>query len=191
MVTTPPTTTRAQGEYDIHRWHAPGIGRYTRPDPLGLNDDDYNLYGYAVENPLRFIGPLGLVALAPGEKCRGFPRVHRKLQRLKDNCECVNFFREELGADLAELIDGPLPVIRLKEGTPGGRTPCEEDPGAIWVDPKFCRLGNRGKLPNIILHELGHYADCDEQRFPPHGPTEEGAEAERACFGFSIDAEVR
>lgn len=184
------TTTATLRRYNVHRWYSPSIGRYSRPDPLGLNDEDYNLYGYAVENPLRFIDPLGQVALAPGEGCRGFPRVRRKLQQLKDNCECVRFFREELGADLVELIDGPLPVIRLKEGTPGGRTPCEEDPGAIWVDPKFCRLGNRGKLPRIILHELGHYADCAKQRFPRGGPTEEGAEAERACFGESIDAKV-
>ena len=183
-------TSGAGVYYNVWRWYAPDVGRYTRPDPLGINVDDYNVYSYAVENPLLFDDPLGQLVLGPGEKCHKFNRILNRLRRLESNCKCLKFFEEKFGANLTQLIEGPLPIVRFRGGTPGGRTPCEKDPGAIWVDPKFCHLGNRHKLHRIILHELAHFADCDRQRFPPGGPIEEGAEAERACFGESLDSKV-
>jgi RHS repeat-associated protein len=173
--------------YNAYRWYEPGTGRYTRPDPLGLDEGDVTLYAYAISNPLFNIDPEGLVALAPGQKCKGFDKVLRKLQKLKQNCECLKYFREELAADLPGLLDGPEPQLKIKDGPGSASSPCEKDPGAIWIDPKFCRLGYRRDLRNIVLHELAHFADCDKQRFPPGGPVEEGAEAERKCFGTSID----
>ena len=134
---------------------------------------------------------MGLVSLAPGNKCKGWSRVKRRLEKLLDNCQCVKHFRQVLDADLVELINGPLPQVKIEDGPGSASTPCSKDPGAILVDPKFCRWGFRRHLDEIILHELAHFADCDTQRFPPGGPVEEGAEAENACFGSSLDAERR
>lgn len=190
--TLPPgPPAKANGHSNVHRWYEPGAGRYGRPDPLGLNDDDFNLYGFATENPPFHVDPLGLFSLAPGDTCKGFAKVKRRMRKLLKSCECVRHFKEVLGADLEDLIDGPLPRVKITDSIRAAETPCTEDPGAIWVNPKFCRFNFRPDLDNVILHELGHFADCDEQRFPPDRPTEEGSEAEKACFGFSINVQIR
>jgi hypothetical protein len=49
----------ADGYYNLHRWYTPGVGRYSRPDPLGL-DGGRNLFSYAASNPLTMLDPLGL-----------------------------------------------------------------------------------------------------------------------------------
>ena len=180
-------TTPAQS---CHRWLEPSTGRYAKPDPLGLVEDDWTLYVYAIQNPLLNTDPDGLLALGPGQKCRAFDRARRKLEKLKTNCDCLRYFQQELGADLPALIDGPRPeVVITGPCSASGRTPCDGT-GTIEVNRRFCRLGARGSLPNILLHELAHFADCQQQRFPPGGPVEEGADAEQACFGFSLDAKV-
>ncbi len=46
-------------KYRIARWYEPGVGRYTRADPLGLLAD-INFYAYVRGNPLRWFDPLGL-----------------------------------------------------------------------------------------------------------------------------------
>jgi RHS repeat-associated protein len=184
-------TLGAEVYYNLHRWYEPQLGRYSRPDPLGFDEGDWSLFAYAASSPLLRFDPDGLAALAPGNKCNGFDRAIQKLQRTKENCECLAYFRDELNGDLPALLDGALPQVKIKQGPGSASTPCGGDPGAIWIDPKFCRLGYRGKLPNIILHELAHFADCRRQRFPPGGATEEGAEAERKCLGSSADSKGR
>jgi RHS repeat-associated protein len=59
-------------DYNYQRHYDPAIGRYTTPDPLGLEPDP-NPYGY-VDNPYSWIDPLGLLSctgrldkLSPGE----------------------------------------------------------------------------------------------------------------------------
>jgi RHS repeat-associated protein len=64
--------------YNVHRWYGTGIGRFTRPDPLGL-EGGVNAYLYGLANPIVWIDPLGLAVrctqlcwLAPGTKRGGF-----------------------------------------------------------------------------------------------------------------------
>ncbi len=70
--------------YNVHRWYAPGVGRYSRPDPLGvrggglpignsavasaqlLESREVNLYTYSLQNPLAFLDPLGLAVKTLG-----------------------------------------------------------------------------------------------------------------------------
>jgi len=47
--------------FNIFRWYKGGWGRYTQPDPIGL-ESETNLYAYALSNPLLATDPLGLAA---------------------------------------------------------------------------------------------------------------------------------
>ena len=47
--------------YNYHRYYDPSIGRYLRPDPLGLNGG-INLYSYVQNNPINYIDSRGLEA---------------------------------------------------------------------------------------------------------------------------------
>ena len=59
-------TSGAAVFYNLHRWYQPGTGRYTRPDPLGVDpiatglEGNPNLYAYAASNPVFLIDPKGL-----------------------------------------------------------------------------------------------------------------------------------
>jgi RHS repeat-associated protein len=44
--------------YNWHRWYAAGLGRYTQPDPLGL-EAGANRYIYANASPLMYVDPDG------------------------------------------------------------------------------------------------------------------------------------
>ena len=46
--------------YNIFRWYRPRWGRYTQPDPYGL-EASLDLYEYAEDNPPRFVDPTGSV----------------------------------------------------------------------------------------------------------------------------------
>ena len=49
--------------YNYHRTYSPGVGRYLSPDPVSSTALQ-NLYGYAEDNPVGLIDPLGLWTLA-------------------------------------------------------------------------------------------------------------------------------
>jgi len=45
--------------YNIHRWYSPGVGRYTRPDPLRVRPGGLT-YIYVRNAPLILVDPFGL-----------------------------------------------------------------------------------------------------------------------------------
>jgi RHS repeat-associated protein len=47
--------------YNYFRDYDPGTGRYIESDPIGLQGVNANLYWYALNNPINFIDPLGLI----------------------------------------------------------------------------------------------------------------------------------
>jgi RHS repeat-associated protein len=50
--------------YNVFRWYRAGWGRYTQPDPVGL-DGNLNLFAYAAGDPIDAIDPSGLTPLPP------------------------------------------------------------------------------------------------------------------------------
>jgi RHS repeat-associated protein len=66
VVTTRKSAIRDGKDYQFHRWYSPGVGRYTRPDPLKITGGanlwlyDPNTYLYAWANPIVVTDPLGL-----------------------------------------------------------------------------------------------------------------------------------
>lgn len=61
-------TSGAGVYYNVHRWYSTGVGRYTRPDPLGIDRDEPNPYRYARSRPFSFVDPPGSGAV--GLCCR-------------------------------------------------------------------------------------------------------------------------
>ena len=53
--------------YNWHRYYQPEIGRYLRPDPMGL-EGGINLYAYVMNNPVNGIDPNGLILKNVWEK---------------------------------------------------------------------------------------------------------------------------
>jgi RHS repeat-associated protein len=51
--------------YNVHRWYEARQGRYTQPDPLGINGGGNNLYLYAGADPLQHVDPNGLFIPRP------------------------------------------------------------------------------------------------------------------------------
>ena len=51
--------------YNYYRYYAPGIGRYLRGDPIGL-DGGMNLYAYCLNDPVGWMDPWGLYSFQQG-----------------------------------------------------------------------------------------------------------------------------
>jgi RHS repeat-associated protein len=48
--------------YYKRRYYSPNLGRFLQTDPSGYTGEDFNLYTYVRNSPLRFADPMGLVA---------------------------------------------------------------------------------------------------------------------------------
>jgi len=49
--------------YYKRRYYSPKLGRFLQTDPIGFTGEDFNLYTYVVNSPLKYVDPLGEASL--------------------------------------------------------------------------------------------------------------------------------
>ena len=112
-----------QAESGLHQnWmrdYDPTTGRYLQPDPLGLVDGP-SLYGYAMQNPGRYVDPRGEQIVVPG----GFGGLGPAA-----GVAPGTKLGDALGNSLADLVQSIIPESSLPKSIP------ETDGGANCPDP--------------------------------------------------------
>jgi RHS repeat-associated protein len=85
--------------YNYHRYYDPSLGRYLRPDPVGLKGD-INLFVYANQNPINLIDPMGLKPTCE-ELDENYKACVKACGDVLDKCldfadssykDCINFY---------------------------------------------------------------------------------------------------
>jgi hypothetical protein len=175
-------------DYNVHRWYVPAVGRYTRPDPFGVDGGGPNVYLYALANPLRFVDPLGQRVVfedfPPDRQPDAEQAIEQIKQQLKDTPCCVEGDRAQ---EITGLIDDPNRTVKLKyrpNAKNCGFTPISSVLGfnnTIRIGPgawNCCQKGGPSgatSLASTILHELHHHLF--------HTGEGQAYEAEKKCFG--------
>jgi RHS repeat-associated protein len=190
--------------YNHWRYYQPGLGNYTRPDPIDskrmLGSRDLT-YIYAINNPVILTDRRGLFSCE--DCCNGYERSLKRVRDLvRNNARCFDFFVNKLHApaDLKWLDEGNFPCAKMKPGTGGEHDPYTGNPNEVLVGRDHCGWFKGNKRRHVLLHELAHWADSAfnndqwtknimgefwvERADGARG--EEGCDAEVACFGSSI-----
>ena len=106
--------------YNYFRDYDPQTGRYVQSDPIGLAGG-INTYGYANQNPLRYVDPLGLVGDSIDGGARpsppiGVPNPSAEAQRqlAQQLTEMLRQLRDKL---LCEPEKKPCPPCKFADGS--------------------------------------------------------------------------
>jgi RHS repeat-associated protein len=157
--------------YNVYRWYQPAMGRYTHPDPLGLQGGTIHspnlLYEYASGNPLRQFDPLGLAVVTSGcnaDQDRRIQTAAGQAEAAADDClECdpkpwVDTIRNTIYhcVDYWEQGENRLPGETCAQASdPRGRITGRDisifDDGFSRTSPEEC-----GCLQGTLLHEIAH-----------------------------------
>lgn len=108
--------------YNVHRWLAPGIGSYTRPDPL-FSPRTSEMYLYAWQQPLNFVDRMGLQA---SQASRGTATFRGSCCPPNEDCCAaalsLGFFDATGGGGLTICCNGrKVPCSIAYTGLPPGR----------------------------------------------------------------------
>jgi RHS repeat-associated protein len=187
--------------YNINRWYSIGSGRYGQPDPIssmiakGLDELLPSVYAYGWADPIINTDPDGLLAIPWSDlssKCqkKWKEKVLPRLSEVARQGCCRNHFQNEFNVDITQLVSADGPELRLKAGM-GGVHGCPDD-SPDNKDPEVIKIGKKSvcasasEIVHIIIHELGHYADCKSGNRYKLNDERDGCGSEAACLGFSI-----
>ena len=103
--------------YNYFRYYQPGIGRYLRPDPIGL-ESQINIYVYVLNNPITLRDPEGNIAITTAISIGvSLVAVSMFLEQAIRSCqkaEEVRKKRERLLEEFEKGIPDPECAARLK-----------------------------------------------------------------------------
>ena len=158
--------------YNWNRYYDPKIGRYLRPDPIGLSGMDPNLYGYVQNNPVNRFDPIGLLAYIKNEiDCLGYASgfgsyvepegrdpSHKNKQSLEQLVNELGYKCYSVSSSTeCKCSDGEDKMIVYI--TRYGENPEKKDP---WSDPWIFHKKNdyhamKEDSPNSWSHVTGYY----------------------------------
>lgn len=152
--------------YNVFRWYQRGSGRYSRPDPLRQdprNQPQPQFFGYAMQRPLSFVDPLGLIishiepVLIPYLDC-GLQSndVEKYWKHFSGSPEIWEF--RSLTPDNQPLMGREARRRLRASGARGERSvtepPSGRRPGRFWIEldtPLQCQA-----ILYNVLHEMAH-----------------------------------
>jgi hypothetical protein len=143
------------------------MGRFTSPDPVGimkqklLDPQQWNMYEYARNNPLRFIDPTGLyVCNGTKRECKDFESERKKLLKGSDKV------RRAAGAfgNLGEKNGVTVNMVKGNDTSLGEVGPEENTRGFTISDGKVqqatvATINTNSDIDESIAHEGTHVAD--------------------------------
>lgn len=176
------TKSRQTNANNIFRWYRARAGRYSQSDPIGLKGG-YNLFAFALTNPVRFIDPRGLLTAA-GPSADNRDRINDAIYLLQDTfggtCDdCGKKFQSALNPafrDLKDLLSSGPPYVTSvgPEQIPNypntwAYAPDEQD-NYIVVVSDVLQNASSCTVASLILHELIHIANFDNVTVDGIGP---------------------
>ena len=138
--------------YNYHRYYDPSIGRYLRPDPIGLQSG-INLFAYAQNNPTNMVDPFGLEVFDPNNLLNtGFNSRSPDYYSFTLNVTIKNPKTDKyMGWVLVFEKDRYGRFYRSLAGVGGaiGRFPVSASFVAGWIDDE-CGMPSRDKLEEFL-----------------------------------------
>jgi uncharacterized protein (TIGR02594 family) len=138
--------------YNGHRYLDPATGRYLESDPIGLAGG-MSTYGYANQDPLRFIDPLGLYGFGLNQRFNETSTLHQSLENGEGYFEAQTPWLDTAKGEVGQAeVPGAGSNPRISEywDTVDGVGPGREDTGgtnawcAAFMNWDLGRVGIRG-----------------------------------------------
>jgi len=155
--------------YNWHRYYQPQIGRYLRPDPMGIQDG-INLYLYANSNPINFFDILGLYCkIIYGDPIAGGDPI-REWETQEKIGYWEAFSKKLLVEYLLSKLKVPVPNLDSYEYTIRYTTwqllkvyidywnVCYDDCTDKETSREYLGKGDTGKTKEVIINQLDETA---------------------------------
>ena len=138
--------SETQIHYNYFRDYDPSTGRYVQSDPIGL-EGGINTYGYANQNPIRFVDPLGLYGTT----------------------SCA-YYTERCKKDGGLYYCNIAPTVCSR--TPDSRwtrcvRKCLQEADSLYCEPKQKNMCGGSDLPCVVnIHQMC-WQECIKEGTPP------------------------
>jgi RHS repeat-associated protein len=159
----------------IKRYHASSLGRFMTPDPIGImkqkltDPQQWNMYSYARNNPLRFIDPLGMYVCTDQKQCAEFEKARLAVLNSKSSTAADLRAAKAYG----KLGDKNGVYVSFADNLKNDRggtvtrhdTGIEADssgPNGVRASVNVTIQSNQASNEETLVHEGSHVADRQE-----------------------------